>query len=125
MEKENFKELCESYLQIQAQIDALNAQKDEIAASLKEFVSAQENGKFSIDGYQAKTVVSKRIKYKDETAIRNYIIGKGFSNVYLVQAIDTSKLNTELKNEGQLYTALKDFIEINKSTSLSVKKDGE
>lgn len=125
MEKENFKELCESYLQIQAQIDALNAQKDEIAASLKEFVSAQENGKFSIDGYQAKTVVSKRIKYKDETAIRNYIIGKGFSNVYLVQAIDTSKLNTELKNEGQLYTALKDFVEINKSTSLSVKKDGE
>lgn len=77
------------------------------------------------EGYSAKSISKITYKYTDETGIIDYLTRKGLSDIYLIKKIDTTKLNKELKNEGELYKAVDKFVCKNISESLEVKFNGK
>ena len=114
-------ELIKEFLEINHQEEELKAKKDELSAQIKALLEKEPNEKFVGSNGSAKLVSKTTFTYNDETAIMNYIISKGFSDVYLTKKINTTKFNSELKTKGALYDATKSYFTENVSKSLEVK----
>lgn len=119
-------EKVKRYYEIKKQIDDLTSLKDSLGEEIKDMLVNEPDKKYEDnEGYSAKSINRITYKYNDETGIIDYLTRKGLSDIYLVKKIDTTKLNKELKNEGELYKALDKFISKNISESLEVKFNGK
>lgn len=106
--------------EVKVQIESL---KEEFKNLNKEIKEAVDGTYDSPDGYSAKVTNRVNFEYNDEFSILNYIKSKGLSSNFLEEKIDKTKLNSELKNKGQLFNALQRYIteSIDKSLTLSKK----
>ena len=122
----SLQEKVKRYYEIKKQIDDLTSLKDSIGEEIKDMLVNELDKKYEDnEGYSAKSINRITYKYNDETGIIDYLTRKGLSDIYLVKKIDTTKLNKELKNEGELYKALDKFVSKNISESLEVKFNGK
>ena len=100
-------------------------QKQELisqGAELKELLIREGITKESTtNGYDVSLVDKKTFKYDDELAIRDYLRLNNL-NEYLVESIDTKRLNESLKKSNELYNDLVKYITPGTTTSLSVKE---
>lgn len=118
----NIDEKIKKYYEIKSQIEELITLKDSIGEEIKKVVLNAPDKKYkSSDGYLAKCVTRITYKYTDESAIINSITKKGLSDIYMTKKIDSTKLNKELKNKGELYNNLKSYINENITDSLEIK----
>lgn len=110
------------FYELKIQLDELNKRKDMLTEEIKSLMI--QNG---IDDYNNNELCSKltyktTFKYKDEVGIINYLTQKGLASTYMSNKIDTTKLNKELKNKGQLFESLKNYIIKEENPSLSISK---
>lgn len=103
-------ELIEQYMELKAQEEEIKNKKEVLANQIKELLEKEPKMKYETNEYVAKLVERTNFSYLDETAIINYITSKGLSDIYLTKKINTSKLNSELKNKGSLYNATKQYL---------------
>lgn len=119
-------EKLKKYYEIKRQIEDLTSLKESLGLEIKGLVINQPDKKYeNAEGYSAKSVTRTTYKYLDETAIIDYITKKGLSDIYMTKKVDSTKLNKELKNEGELYTALKPYVGKIVSDTLEVKLNGK
>lgn len=116
-------EKIKAYYELKNKIDELTKEKEQLGEEIKDMLSQEPNKTWEGDGLKAKLVERVTYKYTDETAILSYLTQKGLSDVYLTKKIDSTKLNKELKNKGQLYEALKPSFVESVSDSLTVQED--
>lgn len=119
-------ENIKKYYEIKKQIEELTNLKDSIGEEIKKSLLNMPDKKYENDeGYLAKSTDRVTYKYNDETGIIDYLTRKGLADIYLAKKIDTTKLNKELKSEGELYKALDKFVTKNITESLEVKFNGK
>lgn len=91
-----------------------------LGEKIKEELKKLPNNKYEENGFKATITNKTTYKYTDESAIVNYIIQKGLSDIYLSKEISTTKLNNALKEKGQLYENLKSYVSENITEALTV-----
>lgn len=95
---------------------------DNLGKELKELLEKEDIKKETTsDGLEVSMIGKTTIKYNDEVGIKNYLKANKMTD-YLVEAIDSKKLNDSIKNSQTLNDALKSKITITTSYSLSVKE---
>ena len=114
-------ELIKQYIELKTQEEEIKAKKDVLSNQIKELLEKEPDMKYSTSDYVAKLIEKTNFSYNDETAIINYITAKGLSDIYLTKKINTSKLNSELKNKGSLYNATKQYLTENIVKALDVR----
>lgn len=122
----SLQEKVKRYYEIKKQIDDLTSLKDSLGEEIKDLLVNEPDKKYEDnEGYSARSTNRITYKYNDETGIIDYLTRKGLADIYLAKKIDTTKLNKELKNEGELYKALDKFVTKNITESLEVKFNGK
>lgn len=112
------------YYRLKEEIEMLTAKKDLLGNAIKKDMEKYPDGYTTKDGrYKVKIVPKTMIKYRDESAIIEYLNSKGLSDNYVIKKLDTTKLNKELKNRGLLYEAVKNNISESIIESLSVDRN--
>ena len=102
--------------------DEAKAQVDRLGLELKELLLIEGITKESTtNGYDVSIVDKKTFKYDDELAIRDYLRQNNLTE-FLVEEIDTKRLNESLKKSNELYNDLVRYITPGVTTSLSVKE---
>ena len=111
-----------NYYEAKRFADEAKAQVDRLGLELKELLFKEGITKESTsNGYDVSIVDKKTFKYDDELAIRDYLRSNNL-NEYLVESIDTKRLNESLKKSNELYNDLVKYITPSITTSLSVKE---
>ena len=111
-----------NYYEAKRFADEAKAQVDRLGLELKELLFKEGITKESTsNGYDVSLVDKKTFKYDDELAIRDYLRLNNL-NEYLVESIDTKRLNESLKKSNELYNDLVKYITPGTTTSLSVKE---
>ena len=111
-----------NYYEAKRFADEAKAQVDRLGLELKELLFKEGITKESTsNGYDVSLVDKKTFKYDDELAIRDYLRSNNLSE-YLVESIDTKRLNESLKKSNELYNDLVKYITPGTTTSLSVKE---
>ena len=111
-----------NYYEAKRFADEAKAQVDRLGLELKELLFKEGITKESTsNGYDVSIVDKKTFKYDDELAIRDYLRSNNL-NEYLVESIDTKRLNESLKKSNELYNDLIKYITPSITTSLSVKE---
>lgn len=113
--------LIKEFIALKKQEEELKVKKENLSAAIKEALNAEKVDKYTCDNGTAKIINKTTYSYDDETAIMNYIVSKGLSDMYLVKKINTTKFNTELKNKGLLFESVKPYITEKVSKVLEVK----
>ena len=109
-----------TYLEKQQLVESLKA---ELAALKDEIVDEMNNeglNNYSIDNVKAQIVNKETIKYNDELAIINYLKTNGLSRL-VVEKIDTTSMNKELKSSASLNESLSQHITRTTAPTLIVK----
>ena len=115
-------EKIKRFYDLKKQIEDLTILKESLSDEIKNLIINEPDKKYeNSDGYLVKCISRITYKYADETGIVDYLTKKGLSDIYMTKKIDSTKLNKELKNEGELYKALKNYIVKNVSESLEIK----
>jgi hypothetical protein len=110
--------LLKEYKDVCIKMEELKTVKEELNDRIKSLMTGK-----SYDGINYKATLTERttFKYNDEVAMLNYIKKKGLSHLYIVEQIDTKKLNAELKLGKTLYNDIKPYIEKTITESLKVE----
>lgn len=116
-------EKIKEFYELKTQVDQLNERKDALNKEIKELMIQNGIDTYSNEELNSKLVYKTNFKYLDEVGIINYLTQKGLSNIYMVNKIDTTKLNKELKAKGQLFESLKNYINKEESATLTVNKN--
>lgn len=114
--------LLEQFLEIKRQEEALAEKKEVLSNQIKLLLEKEPNMKYKGANSKASLVEKITYKYNDEIGIISYLTMKGIKDIYTTSKINTTKLNTELKNKGILYENIKNYITENKTMSLSVSE---
>ena len=114
-------DLIKEFLEIKHQEEELKSKKEELSSQIKTLLESEKDEKYVCSNGSAKLISKTTYTYNDEAAIMNYIISKGLSDVYLVKKVNTTKFNSELRNKGILFEAVKNYVTENVSKSLEVK----
>jgi len=119
MLNENVKKYLALKQEIESKKTDLDALKDEI---LKEMGTDLE---FTADdGTKATITLKEKYDYTDETAMINWLESHGYGQ-YVVKAVDTRKMNKELKKGATLTESLKTMYKKTETKALSVSKEEE
>ena len=111
------------YFQAKQVAEEAKAIADALGNELKEILVQEGITKETTsNGYDVSLVDRKTFKYDDELAIRDYLRLNNL-NEYLVESIDTKRLNESLKKSNELYNDLVKYITPGVTTSLSVKEN--
>lgn len=113
-------EMLKEYLEWKAKKDEIETYLKSLGDKIKTELKKLPEMKYNANGYKASITNKTTFKYDDETAIINYITQKGLSDIYLNKSINTTKFNTELKNEGVLFENVKNYVTKNISEALTV-----
>lgn len=105
---EFIEEQIKAYIDIKNQIEELEAKKNEIGETIKDYLKTAEGKKFDGQNYKAALVDKTLFKYTDEAAIVRYIKRYNLKN-YLKETINTKVLNDDLKKGGSLEEDLKEY----------------
>lgn len=102
--------------------DNAKAQVDELGKELKELLDKEGVTKEQTsNGFEVSLIGKTTFKYDDEVAIKSYLRENSL-NEYLVESIDSKRLNEKLKESTTLYEELTPYITKSTSLSLSVKE---
>lgn len=111
-----------NYYEAKRFADEAKAQVDRLGLELKELLCKEGITKETTsNGFDVSLVDKKTFKYDDELAIRDYLRSNNL-NEYLVESIDTKRLNESLKKSNELSNDLAKYITPSITTSLSVKE---
>lgn len=120
--KKEIEEKIKNYYEAKRVADEAKATVDFLGAELKEILIQEGISKETTsNGFDVSLVDKKTFKYDDELAIRDYLRSNNLSE-YLVESIDTKRLNESLKKSNELYNDLVKYITPGTTTSLSVKE---
>ena len=109
-----------TYLEKQQLVESLKA---ELASLKDEIVSEMSDAGLNVytsDDVKAQVVNKETIKYNDEIAIINYLKENGLSRL-VVEKIDTTNMNKELKSSATLNESLSQHITRTTAPTLIVK----
>lgn len=121
MNKE-LEEKIKDYYEAKRIADEAKATVEFLGAELKELLIKEGITKESTsNGFDVSLVDKKTFKYDDELAIRDYLRQNNL-NEYLIESIDTKRLNESLKKSNELYNDLVKYITPGITTSLSIKE---
>ena len=102
--------------------DEAKAQVEFLGAELKELLNKEGITKDTTsNGFEVSLIDSTIFKYVDELAIRDYLRQNNL-NEYLVESIDTKRLNESLKKSNELSNDLSKYVMPSISTRLQVKE---
>lgn len=113
-------EKIEDYIELQRQQDELKAKLDSAKEDIINEMEVQGLEKLEVDNYVAQVSNKVTIKYPDEVALIKYLKENGYGR-YVVEKVDTTPLNKELKKGGTLTESLHPFYNETKSKVLTVK----
>lgn len=120
--KQELEAKVKNYFEAKRFADEAKAQVDRLGLELKELLFKEGITKErTSNGFDVSLVDKKTFKYDDELAIRDYLRSNNL-NEYLVESIDTKRLNESLKKSNELYNDLVKYITPGTTTSLSVKE---
>lgn len=120
--KQELEAKVKNYFEAKRFADEAKAQVDRLGLELKELLVKEGITKESTsNGFDVSLVDKKTFKYDDELAIRDYLRSNNL-NEYLVESIDTKRLNESLKKSNELHNDLAKYITPSITTSLSVKE---
>ena len=120
--KKEIEEKIKNYYEAKKIADEAKATVDFLGAELKEILIQEGiSRETTSNGFDVSLVDKKTFKYDDELAIRDYLRSNNLSE-YLVESIDTKRLNEGLKKSNELYNDLVKYITPGTTTSLSVKE---
>lgn len=117
----NLNEQIEKYFELQKQAEEIKAQLDEIKIHLVEEFHEEGIDSYATDKVVATITPKTTFKYNDEPAMVKYLKENGMSQ-YIVEKIDSTRLNKVLKSSVSLNEALKPQFTMNTSYALSVKE---
>ena len=119
--KKEIEEKVKAYYEAKVALDFQKAQLESLAKELKEELQ-QEGIKKEItsNGYEVSLTSRTTIKYNDELALKDYL--KMAGPQYIIETIDSKKLNTDIKKSDQLKNDISKYLEISTIDSLSVKE---
>ena len=110
-----------AYLEKQQLVESLKAE----LASLKDEIVDEMNNEglnvYASDDVKAQIVNRETIKYNDELAIIDYLKNNGLSRL-VVEKIDTTTMNKELKSSASLNESLSQHITRTTAPTLIVKQ---
>lgn len=119
----NLNELINEYNKVCVEYEEIAQRKAELAEEIKYELQGKIGKTYTTEnGINAKLVESVRFTYDDEVGIRNYITQKGLKSTYIVETIDSKKLNAELKKSTTLYDDIKHYVTKTITESLRVGK---
>ena len=119
----NLDNLIAEYYDIKAQKDALD---EKLKAKNKEIVALLEKKgetKYKNDNYTTSLSYKTSFKYKDEIELIRRLISDYNMGEYVVEKVDTTKFNDQLKKSPSFKELFNDMIDETISSSLSVKKN--
>lgn len=112
----------EKYAELQAQMEELKAQIDELKPEIIEGMINESVEKIELpSGVSAQVVTKETFKYDDEPGMIKYLKDNGLTS-YIVEKINTTSMNKELKKGLTLTESLKPMFTRTVSSSLTVKK---
>lgn len=102
--------------------DEAKAQVEFLGAELKELLDKEGITKDTTsNGFDVNLIEKTTFKYDDELAVRDYLRQNNL-NEFLVESIDTKRLNESLKKSKELSNDLSMYIFPTRTVSLSVKE---
>lgn len=119
--KKEIEEKVKSYYEAKVALDFQKAQLENLGKELKE--ALQQEGvkkETTSNGYEVSLTSRTTIKYKDELALKDYL--KIAGPEYIVESIDSKKLNADIKNSDQLKNNISKYLDISTVDSLTVKE---
>lgn len=114
--------LLEQFIEIKKQEELLATKKEILSSKIRNLLEKEPKMKYEGSKNKASLVEKVTYKYDDEIGIISYLTMKGIKDIYTTQKINTTKLNSELKNKGTLYESIKGYITENKTLALSVSE---
>ena len=117
----NLNEQIEKYFELQRQAEEIKNQLDEIKSQLVEEFNTEGINSYDTGKVVATVTPKTTFKYNDEPAMVKYLKENGMSQ-YVVEKIDSTRLNKVLKSSVSLNEALKPQFIMNTSYALSVKE---
>lgn len=114
--------LLEQFVKLKKQEELLAERKELLSKKIKNLLEKEPNMKYDGSKSKASLVEKTTYKYDDEIGIISYLTRKGIKDMYTSQKINTTKLNSELKNKGTLYENIKGYITENKTLALTVSE---
>lgn len=119
--KKEIEEKVKAYYEAKVALDFQKAQLENLGKELKEELQ-QEGIKKEItsNGYEVSLTSRTTIKYNDELALKDYL--KIAGPQYIIESIDSKKLNADIKKSDQLKNDISKYLEISTIDSLSVKE---
>lgn len=113
-------QLITSYEQAQKELDYLTELQNERKAEIIQLMNEANEKEHIIDNIKATVVTKETFKYTDEVAMIKYLKENGL-NQFIIEKIDTTPMNKELKKGLSLTESLKQMYIKNTTYSLSVK----
>lgn len=109
------------YFELQAQAEAIKEEMAQLKESIVGDMDAQGVSTYEVDGIKAQVVAKDTFKYDDEFGIINYLKNNGLER-YVVEKVDTTSLNKELKKGLSLSESLNGMYTKTTSPSLTIKR---
>lgn len=111
------------YYELKSEVDAKTKKLKEMNKALIELLIEQyDTKKYVGDNYSATITFKEKIKYDDETKLINLLLKDEVLKQYVVQSINATGLNNEIKEHESVANKLIECYTKNTETSLSVKK---
>jgi hypothetical protein len=117
MNKENIKK----YFELQAQADAIKEEMAQLKESIVNDMDSEGVSTYEVDGIKAQIVSKDTFKCDDELGMITYLKNNGFDK-FVVEKIDTTSLNKELKKGLSLSESLSGMYTKTTAPSLTIKK---
>lgn len=112
----------EKYAELQAQMEVLKTQLDELKPEIIEGMVKESVDKIELpSGVTAQVVTKETFKYDDELGMINYLKANGLTS-FIVEKVNTTAMNKELKKGLTLTESLKPMFTKTYTNSLTVKK---
>ena len=109
------------YFELQAQMDAIKEEMATLKDSIVGDMDAQGVNTYEVDDIKAQVINKDTFKYNDELGMIAYLKSNGLDK-FVVEKIDTTSLNKELKKGLSLSESLKTMYTKTTSPSLTIKK---
>lgn len=113
-------EKIKEYFELKQASDELKEKLDTLNAEIKDvLIKGNIKKETTTNGYLVNLIEKKSIKYSDEVAIKSYLKEHSMSD-YIIEAIDSTRLNKAIKESEMLSKDLKSNLVENISYNLSV-----